>query len=90
MSGNNNPPKSINSDWEAELEILEKNTNTTDVKEVLSATFKMAVTVLSFLPNKKSSSSSLTDGLYENSSKDGWQHGSQGYGFYMNGMKDKD
>ncbi|WP_157831389.1 hypothetical protein [Prodigiosinella confusarubida] len=82
--------KDEKSDWDIELGLLEQNSYSADLKEAVSATFKVASVVLSFLPDKKRRSSSLTDGLYENTSNDGWQHGSQGYGFYMNGMKDKD
>jgi len=42
--------------------------------------------VLSALSNR----STITDDLYENNSNDGWQNGPQGYGYYMNGIKNKD
>ncbi|WJV63504.1 hypothetical protein PCO86_05510 [Pectobacteriaceae bacterium CE70] len=82
--------KDEKSDWDIELGLLEQNSYSADLKEAVSATFKVASVVLSFLPDKKRRSSSLTDGLCENTSKDGFRDGHSGYGYYFGDIKNDD
>ncbi|WJV54872.1 hypothetical protein PCO85_05430 [Prodigiosinella aquatilis] len=65
--------KDEKSDWDIELGLLEQNSYSADLKEAVSATFKVASTVLSFLPNKKSDSSTLTDKAYSEHLRYSWE-----------------
>ncbi|WP_141097285.1 hypothetical protein [Pantoea sp. VS1] len=72
-------------DWNEELKAYENGrTNKDDLTDCFSVIFSVASGALDIVSNMPNSSKNLDDEL----SSDGWKDGTQGYGYYRNGIKD--
>ncbi|EMC9797275.1 hypothetical protein VO451_001380 [Enterobacter hormaechei] len=76
--------------WDEQLKLYENNSNfKDDLSDSITTIFSVARVVASNMPNSLKSHDDLDD-IYDElkTSSDGWKNGTQGYGYYRNGMKD--